>query len=105
MTLNKTEKKASILSNIANSVWLLLTIIVFAIMFYATTSNTLKQHTEQIDEIKSDVGSIKTQMRDAAIEQSVSAETIKNLEEKVSGVDEKVDRMDEKLDRILMQTR
>ena len=105
MTIDKTEKKVSILSNLSNIGWVIITIVAIAVFFYATTVTTLSEHTNQIEEIKDDVGSIKTQMHDAAINQSVSAEEIKNLNEKIISVDSKVDRMDEKLDRILLQTR
>ena len=105
MALEKTEKKVGILSNLSSIAWIIITIVAIAVFFYATTVTTLSEHTNQIEEIKDDVGSIKTQMHDAAINQSVSAEEIKNLNEKINGVDSKVDKMDEKLDRILMQTK
>tara|TARA_R110000868_G_scaffold230075_2_gene483223 strand:+ start:370 stop:693 length:324 start_codon:yes stop_codon:yes gene_type:complete len=105
MTIDKAQKKASLVSTIMGSVWLLLTIVAIAILFYATTNSTLSKHTEQIDEIKTDVGSIKDEFRKTSIDQSVSAAVIKNLEDKINCVDNKVDKMDDKLDKILMQTK
>jgi uncharacterized membrane protein len=105
MTIDKTEKRLSIVSNFLNSAWVILGVIIAIVFFYVTTNSTLETHTDQIKEIKTDITDIKVQMKQSAIEQGISDEVIKNLNEKIISVDGKVDKMDEKLDKILMQTK
>jgi hypothetical protein len=71
--------------------------------FYYNTKGTLLNHSESIEEVKTDVEQIKQKINDAAVFEGVSKTQIKVLEDKVNAIDNKMDKMDDKLDQILLR--
>jgi hypothetical protein len=103
--LEKHLRRTTIISNVVSVIVALATAIIVVNAFYYDTTQTLRQHTEQINEVKKDVGIIKENVKDAQIFQGITGAEITAMKDKVNSVEVKVDKMNDKLDLILMQTR
>jgi uncharacterized protein HemX len=101
--LEKVLKKAQIWNNTLAVIFALVTALGVGYGFYYNTKSTLNSHTDQIQNLQTDINEVKTEMNDAAVFQGVSATQIKALEDKVNAIDVKMDRMDDKLDQILIK--
>lgn len=101
--LERSIKRTTMVSNILSVVISLGTALFIIYGFYFKTNSTLSSHTEEINEVKIEVVSIKEKINQNEVTVGVSNAEMKALQDKVNGIDGKVDRMDEKLDRILMR--
>lgn len=97
--LKRTTKVASVISGVIATLGSLT--IVYG--FYYTTNDTLIQHENSIQEVKTDVIDIKVKINDAAVFEGVSKAQMKALEDKVNSIDSKMDKMGDKLDKILLK--
>lgn len=103
--LEKHLKRTTIISNVISVIVALASAIIVVNAFYYNTTITLRQHTEQIQEVKKDVGVIKDNIKDAQIYQGISTAEIKALDSKINSVDMKMDKINDKLDKLLMQNK
>jgi peptidoglycan hydrolase CwlO-like protein len=83
----------------------ILTAFIVVYSFYFNTTSTLTKHGEDIREVKTDVSSMKEDLKNVAVFKGVSETEIKDLKGKVDNIDGKMDKMNDKLDKILMRTK
>lgn len=105
LVLEKHIKKATLYTNFISAFVAVICAIGVGYGFYYNTSNTLREHTKDIQEVKKDVSKIKTDIQDVDVFRGVSEFEVKALEEKITKLEDNVSKMDEKLDKILLQTR
>jgi peptidoglycan hydrolase CwlO-like protein len=105
LALEKHIKKATVYTNFISAFVAAICAIGIGYGFYYNTSNTLKEHSEDIQDVKKDVTKIKTDIQAVDVFKGVSQFEVKALDEKINKLEDNVSRMDEKLDRILLQTR
>jgi peptidoglycan hydrolase CwlO-like protein len=96
-TLERHLKKSSLVSNTISLAIALVTAMSVGYGFYFKTNANLDAHTNDIEEVKTEVKQINTKINKNDVFIGVSSEKFKEIEQKV-------DKMDEKLDRILIQT-
>lgn len=100
--LERHIKRANITSTLISIIIGTVTALSVAYSFYYNTMSTLNEHSEDIKEIKSDVGSMKGEIKDMTVFKGVSSSEIEALQKKVENVEAKMDKMDDKLDKILI---
>lgn len=73
--------------------------------FYYNTNSKLDAHTDSIESIEVNMGSMSEEIKNTAIFQGASKEQIKALENQVTDVKKSQDRIEDKLDRLIMQSK
>ncbi len=101
MILEKQIKKANFISTTLSILVPILTATTIAYGFYYNTKGTLNRHTEDIQELKTNVSEVKTKVNESAVFQGVSTTEMKALQDKMNTIDKKVDKVDEKLDKLI----
>jgi len=104
LTLEKHIKKATLWTNLISGIVAVIVAMSVGFGFYYNTQSTLTQHTEDIQEVKKDVGEIKSHIQEVDVFKGVSEVEVKTLSEKINAIENNVSKMDEKLDQILIQT-
>jgi hypothetical protein len=105
LALEKHIKKATYYTNFISAFVASICAIGIGYGFYYNTSDTLKEHTQDIKEVKQDVVQIKNDIQAVDVFKGVSEYEVNSLEEKINKLEDNVAKMDEKLDKILLQTR
>jgi uncharacterized protein HemX len=105
IVLEKHIKKATLITNLISGLIAVLVALSVGFSFYYNTRATLNQHTEDIKEVKKDVGEIKNEIQEVDVFKGVSEVEVKALSEKINKIESDVESMDDKLDRILLQTK
>lgn len=103
LTLEKHLKRFSLINNIVSIVLALATALSVGYGFFHNTKSTLNTHTEEINDIKTNVKSLTEAVNNAAVFQGASKEQIKALQEQVNDVKKSQDRIEDKLDRLIMK--
>lgn len=104
LTLEKHLKKSTITSNLVSVVIALLTALTVGYGFYYNTNSTLNNHTNQINEVRTDVQDLKEAVTNSAVFQGSSSEQMKSMELQVNDVKASQIRIEEKLDRLILRT-
>lgn len=104
LTLEKHLKKSTITSNLVSVFIALITALSVGYGFYYNTNNTLNTHTTQIQDVKTDVESLKDAVNNSAIFQGATGEQIKSVEVQVNDVKNSQIRIEEKLDRLILKS-
>ena len=105
LELEKFTKKASIIQMLTNAGVALICALAVVYAFYFNTTSTLSEHTRQINEIHTDVTSMKEDLKNVAVFKGVSENEINELKGKVDNIDSKMDKMNDKLDKILLKSK
>jgi peptidoglycan hydrolase CwlO-like protein len=100
-----TSKKINLGQTTLNLLLSLLTAVLVVYSFYFNTTSTISKHTEEIKEVKTDVSSMKEDLKNVAVFKGVSETEINELKSKVDNIDGKMDKMNDKLDKILIRTK
>jgi len=100
-----TSKKINLGQTTLNLLLSLLTAVLVVYSFYFNTTSTISKHTEEIKEVKTDVSSMKEDLKNVAVFKGVSETEINELKSKVDNIDGKMDKMNDKLDKILTRTK
>jgi peptidoglycan hydrolase CwlO-like protein len=100
-----TSKKINLGQTTLNLLLSLLTALLVVYSFYFNTTSTLSKHGEDIKEVKTDVSSMKEDLKNVAVFKGVSETEINELNSKVDNIDGKMDKMNDKLDKILIRTK
>lgn len=101
--LEKSIKRTAVMSNIISVGVSVGTALFLIYGFYFKTNTTLDFHSQEINEVKVDVTSIKEKLNQNEVNVGASKAEMKALQDKVNGIDAKIEKMDEKLDRILLK--
>jgi|688.fasta_scaffold807229_1 hypothetical protein len=101
--LERSIKRTTITSNVVSVAVSLGTALFIIYGFYFKTNNTLQSHTDQIDEVKTEVKIIEEKINQNEVTAGVSKAEMKALQDKVNGIDSKIEKMDDKLDKILLK--
>jgi uncharacterized protein HemX len=104
LTLERHIKKSTITSNFVSVLVALITALGVGYGFYYNTNNTLNSHTTQIQDVKTDVESLKDAVNNSAIFQGATGEQIKSVELQVNDVKNSQIRIEEKLDRLILKS-
>ena len=104
-TLERHLKKTTIISNVLGILVALITALSVGYSFYYRTAYTQQLHSQGIEQLKTDVKEIKTQLDNTALTSGVSNAEIDNLKERMSKIENGQVRIEEKIDKILFQTR
>lgn len=105
LTLEKHLKKATMVTNFISGLVAVICALSVGYGFYYNTSETLDEHSQDIQEVKKDVNTIKTDIQAVDVFKGVSQYEVKTLEDKIMKIEGDVSKMDDKLDQILLQTR
>ena len=105
LALEKHIKKATMFTNFISGIVAVVCALSVGYGFYYNTSQTLEIHTQDIQEVKKDVNTIKNDIQAVDVFKGVSQYEVKTLEEKIMKLEGDVSKMDDKLDQILIQTR
>ena len=105
LTLEKHLKKATMVTNFISGLVAVICALSVGYGFYYNTSETLDEHSQDIQEVKKDVNTIKTDIQAVDVFKGVSQYEVKTLEDKIMKIEGDVSKMDDKLDEILLQTR
>jgi len=102
--LERHLKKTTIISNVVGFLIAMVTSLSFIYGFYYQTTDTVEQHTIQINEVKSDIKELTTAVNNTAVFQGASKEQIKALQEKIEGVQHTQDRIEDKIDKLIIKS-
>ncbi len=87
------------------SVLIILSVLGGGYGFYWGTNGTLKEHTEAIKEIKTDIVEVKDGMNTTRTIEAVSISEQSATKERIIAIEKMIDKIDNKLDRVLIQTK
>jgi hypothetical protein len=102
--LERHLKRTTLVSNVVSVIIALAVSLSAGYGFYYKTTNTLQNHTLQIEEVKVNVETLTDKVNNSAIFQGASAEQMKSLETQVNDVKSSQVRIEEKLDRLIMKS-
>lgn len=103
--LEKHLRKTTITSNILSISVALITAISVGYGFYFKTTLTLKTHSEQILEVKTNIDELKDAVNNSAVFQGATQEQMKAVQDQVIDVKNSQIRIEEKLDKIFLRTK
>jgi peptidoglycan hydrolase CwlO-like protein len=105
ITLEKHLKKATLITNFISGIVAVACALSVGYGFYYQTRTTLDKHTSDIQEVKKDVSTIKTDIQEVDIYKGVSKVEINVLDKRIQKLENDMSKMDDKIDQILIQTR
>ena len=103
--LEKHLRKTTITSNVISITVALITAISVGYGFYFKTTTTLREHSDQIIEVKTNINELKDAVNNSAIFQGATKEQMKAVQDQVIDVKNSQIRIEEKLDKIILRSK
>lgn len=105
VVLEKHLRKTTITSNVLSILVALIAAVSVGYGFYFKTTITLKEHTEQINDVKTNIKDLTDAVNNSAVFQGATKEQMKAVQDQVIDVKNSQIRIEEKLDKIFLRTK